>query len=57
MKVVEANCELISVRGNRRPRCLAWVTFDLARRRYIPFPKLLKLKADEFWRRTGDVCS
>jgi hypothetical protein len=35
------------------PECLAWVSCNLARRRYIPFPKLLKLKLNEFWRRTG----
>jgi CheY-like chemotaxis protein len=35
------------------PKCLAWVSCKLARRRYIPFPKLLKLKVNEFWRRTG----
>jgi hypothetical protein len=29
------------------PRCLAWVSCNLARRRYIPFPKLLKLKVNE----------
>jgi len=34
------------------PKCLAWVSCNLARRRYIPFPKLLKLKVNEFWRRT-----
>ena len=27
-------------------------TDSIARRRYIPFPKLLKLKVNEFWRRT-----
>src|SRR5262245_6694595 len=26
---------------------------SIARRRYIPFPKLLKLKVNEFWRRTA----
>jgi hypothetical protein len=34
------------------PRCIAWISCNLARRRYIPFPKLLKLKTNEFWRRT-----
>ena len=30
------------------PKCLAWVSCNLARRRYIPFPKLLKVKVNEF---------
>src|SRR5262249_42669424 len=29
------------------PICLAWVSCNLARQRYIPFPKLLKPKADK----------
>src|SRR5262249_10527452 len=44
------------------PKCLAWASCNLARRRYITFPKLLKLKVKEFWRRTtqyikDDLCS
>jgi len=40
------------------PKCLAWVSCNLARRRYIPFPKLLKIKVNEFWRRTSrSACS
>src|SRR5262245_4551265 len=35
------------------PKCLAWVSCNSARRRYIPFLKLVKLKVNEFWRRTG----
>jgi hypothetical protein len=34
-------------------KCLARISCNLARRHYIPFPKLLKLKVNEFWRRTG----
>jgi len=30
-----------------------WVSSNLARRRYISFPKLFKLKVNEYWRRTG----
>ena len=32
------------------PRRLTWISCNLARRRYIPFPKLLILKVNEFCR-------
>jgi hypothetical protein len=37
------------------PKCLALASYNMARRRYIPFPKLLILKVNEFWRRTGEI--
>jgi hypothetical protein len=38
-------------------KCLARVSCNLARGRYIPFPKFLKLMVKEFWRRTGSAHS
>src|SRR5262245_14528942 len=39
------------------PKCRARVLWNPARRRYIPFPELLKLKVNEFWRRIGSAHS
>ena len=50
-------CPCPSPKCHSIPKCLTLVSCNPARRRYIPFPKLLKLKVNEFWRWTGrEMC-
>lgn len=41
-----------SPKNHPNPKCLAWVSCNLAGRRYITFLKLLKLQVNEFCQRT-----